>query len=122
MKFLFIGMGGFIGALMRYIIAGLIKNPSFPFGTMFVNILGCLLIGFFHSIVINKHVSVSYHHLINIGFLGAFTTFSTFSLETLNLIEEKQYLYSFFNVIISCILGLIAVWIGKEVYRLLWGR
>ncbi len=126
-KYIIIGIGGFIGAIMRYVFSGLaqglfMKAPLslIPIGTFFVNIVGCLLLGFFSSLLVERHIDPSYRSLINIGFLGAFTTFSTFSLETLTLIEKREYIQGFLNILLSCILGLFAVWLGKVFYRLIW--
>jgi len=127
-SWLTIGIGGFIGALTRYYVSGFAQNlfaksslPFFPFGTLTVNIFGCFLIGLFSTLFLERDVDVSYRFLINTGFLGAFTTFSTFSLETLNLIEEKALLHGFVNIFFSCLVGLIAVWLGKVTFRLIWG-
>ena len=127
-KFIIIGLGGFIGAIMRYSLSGFAQNlfqkshtAIFPIGTMFVNVVGCFLIGFSATLLFERTVDPAYRLLINVGFLGAFTTFSTFSLETLALIEESEFGYAFLNVFVSCLIGLIAVWMGRVLFRLIWG-
>ena len=126
MKWLIIGIGGFLGAISRYYLSGWVQNyflkeTLFPIGTFSVNIFGSLLLGFFHTLLLEKNIDPSLRLFINMGFLGAFTTFSTFSLETMNLIEDKEYFYSMINIFMSCVMGLIGVWLGKSLYKMVWG-
>ena len=128
MKYWIIGLGGFLGAIARYYLSGLAQNALshggwalFPVGTLAVNLLGCLLLGFSASLLLDRQMDPNIRYLVNIGFLGALTTFSTFSLETLNLLEEEEYFYGFFNVLMSVIFGLLGVWLGKLIYKTLWG-
>ena len=127
-KYLIIGLGGFIGAIARYYFSGLAQNAFgntgfflFPLGTMAVNVLGCLLLGFTAGLLTERQLDPDFRYLVNIGFLGAFTTFSTFSLETLNLLEEGDYGYGLLNVLLSVVLGLGAAWLGRVIYRTIWG-
>lgn len=127
-KFIIIGIGGFFGAITRYYLSGFVQNwftnyqdTIFPVGTLAVNIIGCFLLGLFSGLLVERTSDPSYRFLINVGFLGALTTFSTFSLETWNLIEDKELLISFLNIFLSCTIGLLAVWLGKVFYRLIWG-
>ena len=108
-------LGGFFGAMARYYLSnqiGKVTNLSFPIATFIINIIGCFLIG----VVLNFDFTQSVYLLIAIGFLGAFTTFATFSVEVVQLFEKKQfvialiYIVSSFLVGISCtIIGLIIV-------------
>lgn len=127
MKFLIIGLGGFIGAILRYSISGWFQkafgNSSlafFPFGTLAVNLIGCFFLGFFSLLLVERQIDPQYRFLINVGFLGAFTTFSTFSVESLSLIEDQEFFWAFMNIFISCSLGLLTAWGGRVLYRVLW--
>lgn len=124
-KLLLIGCGGFAGAVARYMISGLIqhlsRSVSFPFGTLGVNIIGCFIIGGL-AYLIEAHgwLSVQMRLLLLIGFLGSFTTYSTFANETWNLLSEAEFLYASLNVTVHIILGLSAVWVGRTMAYLVW--
>jgi len=113
---LVIGVGGFIGAILRYLISGYFYNlygNKFPYGTLAVNIIGCLILGFFITLAEGKFiVSPQMKSFVAIGLLGAFTTFSTFSFETLVLLQRELYISAFLNIFISISAGLLAVWLG----------
>lgn len=114
-EILAIGCGGFIGAISRYFVSGWLQNimkKPFPYGTMGVNILGSLILGILMGITLNANVSPYWKLSIGIGFLGAFTTFSTFSYETMMLMRAGAVFEVFMNIAASIILGLIAVFIG----------
>ena len=115
-KILAIGLGGFIGAIMRYGISGWVYEKvgeNFPHGTLVVNLIGSLILGFFMAlsesrIQINPVLKVT----ITIGVLGALTTFSTFSYETFSLLQMGQVQRAFINISVSVLLGLLAIWLG----------
>jgi len=117
---LIIGLGGFMGALLRYGVSGFIQNWSksltFPFGTLTVNLIGCLLIGIFTQLAESRGIfsSEARSFVLN-GLLGAFTTFSPFGNETVSLIKEGKDFLSFANIGLHLILGLSAVWLGLRI-------
>ncbi len=117
-KTFLIGSGGFIGALMRYWISswaqGLTQSASFPYGTLTVNVLGCLLVGILAQLAENYGLFTSgMRELVFIGFLGSFTTFSTFSNETYRLFNGGEGLIAAANLMGNLGLGLAALWLGR---------
>jgi len=120
---LIVGMGGFIGASLRYLLSGWVQRLSgqagFPYGTIAVNLLGCLLIGFLGGLAVNRGLFASESRLfLLIGVLGGFTTFSTFGYETLTLLRDGQLVIAITNVGIQVVIGVVAVWIGYTVSSL----
>jgi CrcB protein len=114
---LYIGIGGFLGSVSRYLISKFLNNviPSFPLGTLAVNVSGSFLIGFvIYSTVFGKSIPSNLRDLITIGFIGAFTTMSTFSYETFRLMELNELLYMTLNIILNLVLSLAAVYFGRE--------
>ena len=113
---LFIGIGGAIGALMRYGTSmGIysLLGRGFPYGTLFVNVLGSLGIGVLSILLVERYnIGPEWRAAILIGLLGSFTTFSTFSIETLNLLEQGDTIKAFSNMFLSVITCLFAAWIG----------
>ena len=111
---IFLGSGS--GGLLRYWLGGIVQNwsgPSFPFGTFVVNVTGCLAMGFLAtawtgSVLIREE----YRSAVLIGVLGGYTTFSSFSLQTLNLAQDSEWLQAGGNVVASVVFCLLAVWLG----------
>ena len=122
LKYLLIGTGGFLGSVLRYwtsVNAYKIFGEKFPYGTFVVNALGCLLIGFIAEISENRFlVSPEIRIFLMIGFLGGYTTFSTFGYETFVLLQDKDYLTAFANIFLSVIVCLASVWIGTIIAKL----
>jgi len=122
---LLIGIGGFIGSVLRYLVSGWVQNLSnsfsFPFGTLVVNLLGCFLVGFLSYFAEERGVfTTEARLLIFVGFLGGFTTFSTFSNETVNLFRDSEGLWASFNIGAHIIFGITLVWLGRSVAYLIW--
>jgi CrcB protein len=120
-KIISVGFGGFLGAIGRYWLSGVIQKYSdrCPFGTLSVNLLGSFLVGllatlFLEKMIVNQEIRL----FILVGILGAFTTYSTFSLETLNLMRGGEWVFAGTNIFVSVIGTLIAVWAGVSLAKL----
>ncbi|MCU0358534.1 MAG: fluoride efflux transporter CrcB [Cyclobacteriaceae bacterium] len=120
---LFIGLGGFIGTISRYLLQQVISKMLpviFPFGTLAVNIAGCLLIGILYAFSDRWNVlTPEWRLFLTTGFCGGFTTFSTFSYEAFNLIREDQYLYFSLYTGISVVACIGATFLGIFLIRAL---
>ena len=118
-----VGIGGFIGAILRFTLSGWIQRltgSSFPLGTLFVNIMGSFFIGFLFLYFQQTNLSVAQKALFLTGLLGALTTFSTFSLETLLLMEHASYSKAFLNIILNVLLSLGATFMGIMFFKRMW--
>ena len=123
MIYLIIGIGGFLGANARYLVGHWFAErygPSFPYGTLVINVSGSLAIGFI-LVLITERVNVhpNWRVFFVTGFLGAYTTFSTFSFESFALLQERSYLLALANIVGSVTVGLIAVLVGVIAARAL---
>ena len=124
-KVLIIGLGGFTGAVLRYTLNGIVQNAtnhlSFPYGTLVINLVGCVLMGALSELVESfGFFSVEFRSFLFIGLLGAFTTFSTFGNESVNLLREGNPFLSFLNIGLHILLGFGAIGLGRLIVFLLW--
>jgi CrcB protein len=116
--YLWIAVGGALGSMARFWLAALvaeIMGPQFPWGTILINILGSLVIGFFATLTGPSGrmiASFNARAFVMVGICGGFTTFSAFSLQTLELARENHWLQASGNIVLSVVLCLIAVWVG----------
>jgi CrcB protein len=126
MTYFCIAVGGALGSVSRFAAQGVVQRvagDSFPAGTLAVNVLGCLLIGMAAGAFASPAILVrpEYRLGLTAGFLGGFTTFSTFGLETMNLAADREWRLAAANVALSCGLGFFAVWCGSRLAQWWWG-
>lgn len=118
---LIIGIGGFLGAIVRYGVAlwiGQRWGRNFPLGTFVINITGSFLIGLLMSLFTERFmVNPQWRLLLVVGFLGAYTTFSTFEYETGALLKDGEWLYASLNVVLSVVVGFIALKLGEVIAK-----
>jgi len=122
-KILMVGMGGFAGSICRYIINDLshkfFSEPFFPYGTLAVNVSGCLLIGLLGGLSETRQIfTPEIRALVLIGFLGGFTTFSTFGYEIFMVAREGQFVAALADLMLHLILGFGSVWLGFSMSKL----
>ena len=115
-RILLIGFAGLAGTLGRYFMSGLVARrfgETFPVGTIIINVIGCFLAGLlFYVLQERSLVSETVRLAIMVGFLGGFTTFSAYGLQTFTLFRDGEVLLAFLNLAISNVLGLFMVWLG----------
>jgi CrcB protein len=116
-RYLLVGLGGFLGAIARYGLGAYIGGrwgARFPYGTFVINITGCFLIGIIVTVLDQRtHWAPGWRYLVPIGFIGAYTTFSTFEFETLRSVQEGAFTTAMLNVVLSVVVGFAAVWLGS---------
>ena len=118
LAYLWVAIGGALGSVARFGLDGLISarfGATFPWGTLAINVTGSFLIGVFAAYSDpdgRALISPGVRQFLMIGICGGYTTFSAFSLQTLNLVRDREWLYAGGNVILSVVLCLIAVWLG----------
>ncbi len=119
-KLLYVGLGGFLGSVARYLLAGYVQKGhglNFPWGTLVVNAIGCFLIGLLGHILQAKHSNSEIWLFLIVGILGGFTTFSAFGYETFNLFKNAQLTLALLNIGLQIVVCLGAVWLGYVVSR-----
>ena len=113
---LIVGVGGFVGSVLRYWLSGVAQRwtyGDFPIGTLVVNLVGCLAVGAFWSLVeYREWFSPEQRIFVTVGILGGFTTFSAFGYETFMLLRDGEYLPAFANVTANVVIGVAAVTVG----------
>ena len=125
MEYLWIALGSALGGVARYWLSGVVARgfgEAFPAGTLIVNVTGSFVIGFVAALTDpggRLLMSVPARQFVMLGILGGYTTFSSFSLQTLNLARDGEWLYAGANVALSVILCLLAVWLGQVVARMI---
>ena len=119
-KLLLIAVAGGLGAVARYGLSGLVSRASFPWGTVAVNMLGCLVFGVLVA-AFDRRLSITpdMRDVVLIGFMGAFTTFSTFAFETTQLMRESQWMLAMGNVALHNTVGIAALFLGLALGRLI---
>jgi CrcB protein len=117
--FLLVTAGGALGTAARYVLSGVIANAfgdTFPWGTLIVNVTGCFVIGFFFTLTApdgRVFASAQTRQFVMTGFCGGYTTFSSFSLQTLNLIRDGEWMAAGGNIFGSVALCMLGVWLGS---------
>lgn len=115
MDFILVGLGGVFGAVLRYVVSKVVAEragTSFPLGTWLVNITGAFLLSFLIGIAAQGIIGKELGLALTTGFLGAYTTFSTFSYETVRQIQDGEFMTAMVYVLFSVIFGLAAAWLG----------
>ncbi|HVO78784.1 MAG TPA: fluoride efflux transporter CrcB [Candidatus Bathyarchaeia archaeon] len=122
-KYLLVGMGGFAGAVARYWVGTFVTQRiglRFPFGTFLINVSGCFLIGFFMYLLAERGVlDLHWLYVVVIGFIGAYTTFSTFEYEAMRELQDGQIGIGLLYVGSSVLVGFAMVWLGARAAELL---
>jgi CrcB protein len=115
-KYLMVGIGGALGSILRFSVGGYVSNRlgvRFPYGTFLINCTGSFLIGLVVTLLAERtHWSPNWRYLIPIGFIGGYTTFSTFELETFRNFQDGEILIAGLNVALSVVIGFVSVWLG----------
>lgn len=124
LKFLYVGIGGFLGSIARYWTSGLVHHlfdkSWFPIGTLVVNVTGCLIIGLLGGFAEKSQIFTPELRLfLFIGFLGGFTTFSTFGFEIITFARDGEVFSALTNLVLHIVLGIGAVWLGFSLSKML---
>ena len=120
MQILLVGTGGFIGSVLRYTVSGLVHRAipfsGFPYGTLVVNLVGCLVLGLLAGLAESRQViGPELRIFLFLGLLGGFTTFSTFAYEGVELIHHGEFAKVLASVMVHVLVGFLAVWFGHAI-------
>jgi len=120
---LLVGLGGFVGSILRYGLSGLVHRflpfTTFPYGTLTVNVTGCLLIGVMSGLAETRQLfGPDFRAFLFIGTLGGFTTFSTFGFETFSFLRDGEHVRVTINIVANVVVGLASVWFGHALASL----
>jgi CrcB protein len=122
LEVILVTIGGGIGSASRYLVstwAAARFGADFPYGTLIVNVVGCFIIGAFMTVATERLIVSPYWRLfVTVGIVGGFTTFSSFSYETLHLLQEADALRAFYNFSLNVLVGFSATWLGIGLARL----
>jgi fluoride exporter len=121
MKYLMVGIGGGLGSILRFWVGSYVSGrmgTRFPYGTFLINCTASFLIGLIITLLAEKtHWNPNLRYLIPIGFIGGYSTFSTFEYETFRLLQDGEMVSVVLNVVLSVVVGFVAVWLGVMVGR-----
>ena len=123
LEIILVAVGGGVGATTRYLVSNWAAariGAEFPYGTLIVNVVGCFIIGVFMTVATERFIVSPYWRLfVTVGFVGGMTTFSSFSYETLHLLQEADIMRAFYNVGLNILVGFFATWLGMSAARLM---
>jgi CrcB protein len=122
MDYLAVAIGGAIGACLRFALAEAFVvwlGRGFPYATLAVNVLGSFILGLMYSLIVSGHMAATpWRVFIGVGILGAFTTFSTFSLDTVLLLQQQAWFKAMLNILLNVVLCLTLAWCGLKLGNL----
>jgi CrcB protein len=114
-QLLLVFIGGGLGSVLRSLASRLLPSTTYPLGTLLVNVLGSLIIGFLYALFSRQLIGENYRLLLAVGFCGGFTTFSTFSNENLHLLRDGHWLNFILYSVGTLFLCLLSVWLGDKI-------
>ena len=116
-QLILIGVGGFFGSLCRFLLSRYISGflPTFPFGTLFVNVTGSFILGFIsYAVLYGRNIDPDIKNMITVGFIGAYTTMSTFAFESFRLVELSDYMRFGLNIFLNVFVCILAIFLSRQ--------